>query len=288
MPTADRPPPEIPPEIPPESPPEIPDGVWPDPRNSPRPAPPGVPPAFEDRFPPDGLDELDALLALEPTEPRLGWAAPGGARPATALPTTGRRVRLVVPADRHLLPLWGLATDPYSGFRWRHNGMGIGPQEFADQLWRGVTCQFVAEHLRRDDLVGWVLAYGLNQRNQHVSIAVLGADAYRATPALWEGVYLFVRYLFGNLCLRKVYAEVPEYNLATFASGIGKVFEIEGRLRDHLYHDGCWWDQYLVAIDRPRFESVTERFGRWLAGDDLAGDERASTSGPAATDRGAA
>jgi hypothetical protein len=43
-----------------------------------------------------------------------------------------------------------------------------------------------------------------------------------------------------------VYAEVSEPAYAQFASAQGEVFDLEGRLREHLYFDGRYVDQLYV------------------------------------------
>ncbi|EFC86323.1 hypothetical protein FrEUN1fDRAFT_0593 [Parafrankia sp. EUN1f] len=40
------------------------------------------------------------------------------------------------------------------------------------------------------------------------------------------------------------------YNYDQIASGAGRHFDVEGRLSDHSYYDGRYWDEYLLAIRR--------------------------------------
>ena len=69
-------------------------------------------------------------------------------------------------------------------------------------------------------------------------------------------MFLFVRYLFANWAFRKLYAEVRAFNLAQFGSGIGRMFEVEGVLTEHAFHDGRYWDQYVLAVSRAGFDGV--------------------------------
>jgi RimJ/RimL family protein N-acetyltransferase len=143
----------------------------------------------------------------------------------------------------------------------------VGPQAFADGLWQGVDAQFVAVHHTTGAPVVWFVLYGLNRRDQHAKVAVHGWPAYLATPALWEGVFLGCRHAFANWPLRRLYAEVREFNLTQFASGVGTLFEVEGRLREHAFHDGHWYDQFVLTCTADRFAQVAARWGRWFDGD---------------------
>src|SRR4029079_14317241 len=55
--------------------------------------------------------------------------------------------------------------------------------------------------------------------------------------------------------------ETAAYNYDAFASGAGSFFEVEGRLRDHLYYAGRHWDLIIASIRR---ETWPESGGRML------------------------
>nr|MDT0665497.1 hypothetical protein [Micromonospora sp. DSM 115978] len=57
---------------------------------------------------------------------------------------------------------------------------------------------------------------------------------------------------------RKIYMECPEYNYGQLASGAGRWFEVEGRLKDFNYYDGQYWDEYLLAISRAQIAVVEQ------------------------------
>jgi len=65
-----------------------------------------------------------------------------------------------------------------------------------------------------------------------------------------EATRLFVSYIFGEFDLRKLYAESLEPNYEQFAHGAGRLFEVEGRLRDHEYVGGRYVDALLLAAHR--------------------------------------
>jgi hypothetical protein len=61
--------------------------------------------------------------------------------------------------------------------------------------------------------------------------------------------------------------ELPEYNYEQFASGEDRLFEVEGRLRGHIYTAGRYWDQVIAAIDREHWRTKGNRLlGRVASG----------------------
>lgn len=200
----------------------------------------------------------------------------GAHAPRSAAPVSLRsaRVHLEIPDQRHLMNLWELIADPGTSFRWKYHGRVPSPQELADGLWDGVATQFVAVDRVTRRPVAWVIGYNLNPRDQHIFLAVHGWPEHLGSTTLVDAVFVFLRYLFANFSLRKVYAEVREFNLTQFASGAGRVFEIEGRLRSHAFYDGIWWDQLILSLTAERFAEVEARFGRrWFGVADPAPGE---------------
>lgn len=72
---------------------------------------------------------------------------------------------------------------------------------------------------------------------------------------------IFVDYLFAVFPLRKLTAEVIDFNWIQFSSGSGRMFNEEGVLRSHEYHDGKYWDVHLLAIHREQWETYYSRPG---------------------------
>ena len=68
------------------------------------------------------------------------------------------------------------------------------------------------------------------------------------------GCGLFIEYAFSCWPFHKLYLDVADYNLEQFSSGVGRLFEAEGRLKDHHYLDGRHWDHHILAISRDRWK----------------------------------
>jgi RimJ/RimL family protein N-acetyltransferase len=118
-------------------------------------------------------------------------------------------------------------------------------------MWQQVLVQFVARRRSDNGPAGHLVAYAADAAMHHVYLGAAFLPEYTNTGSPAQTVALMVRYLFHTFPLRKVYMEVPGFNYAQIQSGEGRLFQVEGRLRDHAYFAGRYWDQYLCAIYPP-------------------------------------
>lgn len=161
----------------------------------------------------------------------------------------GRRVRLRPVVNRDLDWIYALAMDPAVSSRWRYRGATISPQQFSQQLWDGILCQFVVEGVETGRIHGLASLYGYNPRSDTCYFAVVGPPDRNTRGRLLEGLIILVEYGFRTWDIRKMYAEVLEFNLPQFRS-LERYCELEGRLLAHEYHDGALWDLLTYALYR--------------------------------------
>ncbi|MCM6771885.1 phosphopantetheine-binding protein [Nocardia sp. CDC159] len=144
--------------------------------------------------------------------------------------------------------LYALAVRPENCFRWRYRGVPPAPERFVEELWAQVVTQYVVRRLDDNQPAGHVVAYGADRNVGHAYVGAVFEPTYAGTGRAAEVITLFVRYLFHTFPFRKLYLEVPGFNWPQVRSGEGRYFQVEGRLRDHVYYAGRYWDQYLCAI----------------------------------------
>jgi RimJ/RimL family protein N-acetyltransferase/acyl carrier protein len=160
------------------------------------------------------------------------------------------RLRPVMVEDEPYLAalhVWGDAL-----VRFRLRGRTPSPEGMRRLLWEEILAQFIVT-CRDGRRVGVVSAFELDARNRTVHLAVIEDPEWVGSGLALEGVAVFLSYLFAQFDLRKVYAECLADNYAAFASGAGRVFDVEGRLREHEYVDGRYEDVYLLAVERSRW-----------------------------------
>ena len=170
---------------------------------------------------------------------------------------TGRRVRLreLVPNDYNYL--YHLAVAEETSYRWRYRGITPSPEEFGRNLWQNVTAQFIVERTSDQQRIGHVVAFDANHRDRWVHVAAVGEHALERSGLVMEAVGLLVDYVFIHWDFQKIYFSAIEFNYSSFASGAGRLFSVEGRLRDHCFYGDRYWDMILGAVFR------TEWNGSW-------------------------
>lgn len=173
----------------------------------------------------------------------------------TASAGTTSRVRLRPLLDDDLVPLYLASFDPATASAWRYRGRTLPPEEFVASLADGVRAQYVVELLDDGQAVGLVSAYDHHASGLHCKVAFVrfGPRPPGSAGAVIEGMLLFITHLFASFPYRKVYAEVPSYNLGLYAPGFAQE---EGVLRDYLFHEGEPADLHIVSFRRDQWEQV--------------------------------
>jgi RimJ/RimL family protein N-acetyltransferase len=205
---------------------------------------------------------------------RHGAARRPGADELRAPSRAGRFVRLAPVGRQHTDFLYALAVDDVTGFRWRFNGSVPRPDVFVESLWSGVLCQFVVEEIRHGVPRGTAVAYNADLNHGYCYVGVAMTAEAQETGLAVEAFLLLARHLFASYRLRKLYMEVPEYNLRPIERAIGPVLVEEGRLRDHTYYGERLWDRLYLAVYPERLEPLCRRLLR-----PPAGPPEAATSG---------
>lgn len=176
--------------------------------------------------------------------PALPRPAPTADPLVPVLETAAFRLRPVQQSD--LTALYTLAIHPQTAFRWRYRSAQPTMDTFARELWTGVLVQYVVRPARGDDAAGLVVAY--SPAEGHAYLGAVFDPAHTGSGLAAQAVMAFARYLFHSFPLRKLYLEIPEFNMPQLRSGAGRLFQVEGVLREHCYHAGRWWDQHIAAI----------------------------------------
>lgn len=170
----------------------------------------------------------------------------------------GRNVRLRPVESRDYEFLFRLYTTGDHLVRYRLRGVTPSPEAFVRFLWDQVLCQFIVES-KDGHVVGVVSSFEPDFRNRYVYIAGCSTKEFEASGLVLEGVALLVSYLFTTFDFRKVYGESLESNYAQFALGEGRLFDVEGRMKEHEYIDGGYQDFVLLAIYREAWRTQHQR-----------------------------
>jgi RimJ/RimL family protein N-acetyltransferase len=96
----------------------------------------------------------------------------------------------------------------------------------------------------------------LDDRSRSAEVMILIGDAAaRGKGYGTEAMVALLRYLFHQRNLHRVYLTVLAWNIAAQRSYAKVGFVVEGRLRDDLYFDGKFHDQFVMGILREEFDA---------------------------------
>jgi RimJ/RimL family protein N-acetyltransferase/acyl carrier protein len=170
----------------------------------------------------------------------------------------GPNVQLVPVTDRDTDWLFSICATGDHLVRFRMRAMTPSPEAFRRFLWDQVLTQFVvATHDAKP--VGLVTCFEPDFRNRYAYIAAVADRRFEASGLVLEGMTMLISYVFAQFDLRKLYAESLASDFDRYASGGGRVFEVEGRLRDHEYVDGGYQDYVLSSVWRSSWREHHQR-----------------------------
>jgi RimJ/RimL family protein N-acetyltransferase len=155
--------------------------------------------------------------------------------------------------------MFALEMDPETLPFYRHRARTPTFDDYVRSISSGVLAQFVIFRLDDSQPVGLVAAYGADLRNGHARIAAILGPAFRKAGWPLEGIRLFVRYLFDEFPLRKLYADVLDPIAASTGLARGDLGVLEARYVEHEYVDGEWIDLLTFAVFREQFQSDETR-----------------------------
>jgi len=179
----------------------------------------------------------------------------------TQIPPTRNGViwlRPIQPEDYSFLRQIELTGD--LGLRWRFRGSTPSPEQWNQATWSGCLAQFIVMTVEENQAIGLVALYDANFQDGFASVAVSKFDGDDPTLRIMSATLLFLDYAFANWRFRKLYFDVPEYNLAQFGSALRSHLETEARLKEHNFAAGRFWDRYTLSLFRERWEEIREEF----------------------------
>jgi RimJ/RimL family protein N-acetyltransferase len=113
----------------------------------------------------------------------------------------------------------------------------------------------------REEPIGFVQAYHLNHSQGWCRFLIYVAPEHRQSGYVLEAPLLFGDYIFSNFNFRKVYADVFEYNEDVLSMLRRGGFVEEGRLKEHIFFAGQFWDLINLALYRRAWEELRQRLG---------------------------
>ncbi len=162
--------------------------------------------------------------------------------------------------------LYEASVSPSSSFRWRFRGSVPNRQQFLQMLEADVFVQMMCEDRLANVPLSLNVLYSVEPWAQSCYLGYIGVPGASDSMQRTGGLVLLLAYGFATWPLRKIYLEVPGFNVALLESLPRDVVREEGRLRDHYWHEGAWHDKVLLAIYREDFDHAVQAFSAPTAG----------------------
>jgi RimJ/RimL family protein N-acetyltransferase len=161
-------------------------------------------------------------------------------------------LRAVDKDDAPALATW--FNDPeVTRFLLRHRPMTVAQEEeFINKMQAGETDIILGIVTREEDrLIGCLGLHQTDARNRHSVFGIsVGEKTYWGKGHGTEATRLLLDHAFATLNLNRVWLQVIEFNARAVRSYEKLGFKHEGRLRQHMYREGKYWDSLVMGILR--------------------------------------
>jgi RimJ/RimL family protein N-acetyltransferase len=120
---------------------------------------------------------------------------------------------------------------------------------------KGDNIGFAVKRLDTDAIIGGVAIGTFNWRVRHGVFGIsIGETSCWGKGYGTDATRVMLRYCFLELNLNRVWLRVFGYNERAIKSYEKCGFSVEGRLREHVYRDGQYWDEIIMGVLRHEWE----------------------------------
>ncbi|MFN8052044.1 MAG: GNAT family protein [Acidimicrobiales bacterium] len=206
------------------------------------------------------VDSLSARVIAERTAERMtARLASRSADAPTIAAELMSRVRLRPVHEPDAIWLRELMQRPSNAHQYVFRGLVGSPHRFLDLLTGDAVASFVAELPDGSAGIGFASVLSMDPSAGHASLGiVLTPEARDSTWA--AAVFLnLADYAFTTFRLRKVYLQVPDFNIDLLSLARAHHLVAEGRMEDYHYHDGRLWGVNFVSFSVDRFTALCGR-----------------------------
>jgi RimJ/RimL family protein N-acetyltransferase len=172
----------------------------------------------------------------------------------------GRRTQIHPAEPAQYEQLFRLAMS--CGTTWQWQGRPQSPEFFAETLWNDALCNYVVRGRENGRFLGLIRAYDYLPVHGTAKFGFFFDESVRGQGWQLESIGLFLRTLFRNYPIRKMYGHMAAPSLERYGRAYGRYAVIEGVLRDHFYYDGAYVDLAIVSVGREAFEGPISFAGR--------------------------
>lgn len=162
--------------------------------------------------------------------------------------------------EEHLpiLFLWRNSDDFMGLCSTRRNTVSLDEfqKELQSDFSRDRHLQFMI--VRKNEYIGTLYSYNLNQTDGHAFVTIFIAEAWRDKGYGAEAMVIFLEHLFREYELHKVYTEAYSYNLESLHALVSGKFVEEGKFQGHRLYQGKRHDLIRMAFFRSQVKDFSQ------------------------------
>lgn len=121
-----------------------------------------------------------------------------------------------------------------------------------NQLRSGFHDFYIVEYMNQR--IGYVHNYDFSMKDGRCKIVVFIEETYREFGIGAITAICFMKKLFEDYPLRKLYLDIYDYNKESLGSNLKAGFIEEGVIKKYRYHDGKFYDLHILSMDKETFE----------------------------------
>lgn len=117
---------------------------------------------------------------------------------------------------------------------------------------------------KKEKLIGSVGYSFMNLENGNFFAGTYIRPEYRKSSIHIEGWLIFLNYMFQYFPVKKVVASVLDFNKDSLDNAISAGFKIEGIRKKHVFVQGEYHDEYLIAMFKDEFYNLFNKFKKYI------------------------
>lgn len=118
---------------------------------------------------------------------------------------------------------------------------------------------FLVEDSDSLEYLGYVHNYDFSLIDGHCKLVVCMLPEYRETGIGAVAAVTFMKKLFYQYPLRKIYSTIYDYNEESLRSNLNAGFQEEGVVKDYRYYNGVFHSIHYLSMTREKFDSTIGR-----------------------------
>jgi len=127
---------------------------------------------------------------------------------------------------------------------------------FEGQSSSGDTYNFAIVLKDTGEYIGGCGINTVDWKNSHACVGIFLGKKFWSKGYGTDAMKVLVNFIFSQMNINKVYLYVYSFNKRAIRSYEKCGFKIEGRLREHIFRDGKYHDEYIMSILRNEWKEL--------------------------------